>query len=78
AEPDVAQVQVQNKLQLALTSLPMEVQNQGIVVNKSNTAFLMVVAVYSEDPDFTENDIGDFVVKNIQDPISRVTGVGQG
>ncbi|PFG55866.1 multidrug efflux pump [Vibrio sp. ES.051] len=77
ADPDIAQVQVQNKLQLALPSLPMEVQNQGIVVNKSNTAFLMVVAVYSEDPEFTENDIGDFVVTNIQDPVSRVTGVGQ-
>ncbi|MDK9770981.1 efflux RND transporter permease subunit [Vibrio campbellii] len=77
ADPDIAQVQVQNKLQLAMTSLPMEVQSQGIIVNKSNTSFLMVVAVYSEDPDFTENDIGDFVVTNIQDPISRVTGVGQ-
>ncbi|MFH4744992.1 efflux RND transporter permease subunit [Vibrio harveyi] len=77
ADPDIAQVQVQNKLQLAMTSLPIEVQSQGIVVNKSNTSFLMVVAVYSEDPDFTENDIGDFVVTNIQDPISRVTGVGQ-
>ncbi|EKO3819698.1 efflux RND transporter permease subunit [Vibrio harveyi] len=77
ADPDIAQVQVQNKLQLAMTSLPMEVQSQGIVVNKSNTSFLMVVAVYSEDPEFTENDIGDFVVTNIQDPISRVTGVGQ-
>ncbi|HDM8227372.1 TPA: efflux RND transporter permease subunit [Vibrio campbellii] len=77
ADPDIAQVQVQNKLQLAMTSLPMEVQSQGIIVNKSNTSFLMVVAVYSEAPDFTENDIGDFVVTNIQDPISRVTGVGQ-
>ncbi|MGR5237729.1 efflux RND transporter permease subunit [Vibrio alfacsensis] len=77
ADPDIAQVQVQNKLQLAMTSLPMEVQSQGIVVNKSNTSFLMVVAIYSEDPDFTENDIGDFVVTNIQDPISRVSGVGQ-
>ncbi|WP_045465212.1 efflux RND transporter permease subunit [Vibrio hyugaensis] len=77
ADPDIAQVQVQNKLQLAMTSLPMEVQSQGIVVNKSNTSFLMVVAVYSENPEFTENDIGDFVVTNIQDPISRVTGVGQ-
>ncbi|MFH0287822.1 efflux RND transporter permease subunit [Vibrio owensii] len=77
ADPDIAQVQVQNKLQLAMTSLPMEVQSQGIIVNKSNTSFLMVVAVYSEDPNFTENDIGDFVVTNIQDPISRVTGVGQ-
>ncbi|NOH48146.1 efflux RND transporter permease subunit [Vibrio rotiferianus] len=77
ADPDIAQVQVQNKLQLAMTSLPMEVQSQGIIVNKSNTSFLMVVAVYSEDPEFTENDIGDFVVTNIQDPISRVTGVGQ-
>ncbi len=37
----------------------------------------MVVAVYSDDPDFTQNDIADFVVTNIQDPISRVTGVGQ-
>ncbi|KIP75985.1 multidrug transporter [Vibrio harveyi] len=77
ADPDIAQVQVQNKLQLAMTSLPMEVQSQGIIVNKSNASFLMVVAVYSEDPEFTENDIGDFVVTNIQDPISRVTGVGQ-
>ncbi|CAE6901200.1 COG0841 Cation multidrug efflux pump [Vibrio sp. B1REV9] len=77
ADPDIAQVQVQNKLQLAMTSLPMEVQSQGIVVNKSNTSFLMVVAVYSEDPEFTGNDIGDFVVTNIQDPISRVSGVGQ-
>ncbi len=77
ADPDIAQVQVQNKLQLALTSLPMEVQSQGIVVNKSNTSFLMVVAVYSDDPDFTQNDIADFVVTHIQDPISRVTGVGQ-
>ncbi|EDP58939.1 efflux RND transporter permease subunit [Vibrio sp. AND4] len=77
ADPDIAQVQVQNKLQLAMTSLPMEVQSQGIIVNKSNTSFLMVVAVYSENPNFTENDIGDFVVTNIQDPISRVTGVGQ-
>lgn len=77
ADPDIAQVQVQNKLQLAMTSLPMEVQSQGIIVNKSNTSFLMVVAVYSEDPEFTENDLGDFVVTNIQDPISRVTGVGQ-
>ncbi|WP_104037269.1 efflux RND transporter permease subunit [Vibrio jasicida] len=77
ADPDIAQVQVQNKLQLAMTSLPMEVQSQGIIVNKSNTSFLMVVAVYSEDPEFTENDIGDFVVTNIQDPISRVMGVGQ-
>ncbi|GHA48098.1 efflux RND transporter permease subunit [Photobacterium aphoticum] len=77
ADPDIAQVQVQNKLQLAMTSLPMEVQSQGIIVNKSNTSFLMVVAVYSENPELTENDIGDFVVTNIQDPISRVSGVGQ-
>ncbi|MGF1687685.1 efflux RND transporter permease subunit [Photobacterium japonica] len=77
ADPDIAQVQVQNKLQLAMTSLPMEVQSQGIIVNKANSSFLMVVAVYSEDPDFTENDIGDFVVTNIQDPISRISGVGQ-
>nr|WP_321383005.1 efflux RND transporter permease subunit [uncultured Vibrio sp.] len=77
ADPDIAQVQVQNKLQLALTSLPSEVQSQGIVVEKSNTSFLLVVALYSEDPNYTQNDIADYVVSNIQDPISRVSGVGK-
>ncbi|CAM2825312.1 efflux RND transporter permease subunit [Vibrio mytili] len=77
ADADIAQVQVQNKLQLALTSLPSEVQSQGIVVEKSNTSFLLVVALYSEDPNFTQNDIADYVVSNIQDPISRVSGVGK-
>ncbi len=77
ADPDIAQVQVQNKLQLALTSLPSEVQSQGIVVEKSNTSFLMVVSLYSEDPDYTQDDIADYVVSNIQDPISRVSGVGK-
>ncbi|MGP8304623.1 efflux RND transporter permease subunit [Vibrio sp. YIC-376] len=77
ADPDIAQVQVQNKLQLALTSLPSEVQSQGIVVEKSNTSFLLVVALYSEDPDYTQNDIADYVVSNIEDPISRVSGVGK-
>lgn len=77
ADPDIAQVQVQNKLQLALTSLPMEVQNQGVVVSKANTSFLMVVGVYSENPKFTNDDIGDFVITNIKDSVSRVTGVGQ-
>ncbi len=77
ADPDIAQVQVQNKLQLALTSLPSEVQSQGIVVEKSNTSFLMVVSLYSEDPNYTQDDIADYVVSNIQDPISRVSGVGK-
>jgi multidrug efflux pump len=76
ADPDIAQVQVQNKLQSALPSLPSEVQNQGIVIQKSNTGYFMVIALYSEDSGLTRNDIADYVVTNIQDPISRITGVG--
>ena len=70
---DIAQVQVQNKLQSAVALLPQEVQQQGLTVVKSARNFLMVLGFYSEDPRF---DIGDFVASNIEDPISRVPGVG--
>ena len=70
---DIAQVQVQNKLQSAVALLPQEVQQQGLTVVKSARNFLMVLGFYSEDPHF---DIGDYVASNIQDPISRVPGVG--
>ena len=75
-DSDIAQVQVQNKLQLATPRLPESVQRQGIQVTKSTSNFLMVVGFYSEDNSMTSTDISDFVASSIQDPVSRVTGVG--
>ena len=74
--PDIAQVQVQNKLQLAMPLLPEEVQRQGVNVSKSRTGFLMVVAFVSEDGSMTRDDISDYVTANLSDPLSRVPGVG--
>ncbi|HZD52144.1 MAG TPA: efflux RND transporter permease subunit, partial [Woeseiaceae bacterium] len=74
--PDIAQVQVQNKLQLALPLLPQEVQRQGVSVTKANQNFLMVIGFVSEDGSMTRADISDYVTANIVDPISRVRGVG--
>jgi multidrug efflux pump len=76
-DPDIAQVQVQNKLSLAIPVLPQEVQRQGVQVNKSTAAFLMVLALISDDPDTNQTDLADYIVTNIQDPISRVPGVGE-
>ncbi|MEQ8178479.1 MAG: efflux RND transporter permease subunit [Amphiplicatus sp.] len=75
-DPDIAQVQVQNKLSLATPLLPQEVQRRGVVVNKAQSSFLMVVALTSEDGSVPEVDLADYVVSNLQDPISRVDGVG--
>ncbi|WP_018605462.1 efflux RND transporter permease subunit [Uliginosibacterium gangwonense] len=75
--PDIAQVQVQNKLQSALTRLPQEVQNQGVTVAKSARNYLLVLGFVSEDGSLTQNDLTDYVVANINDPISRVEGVGE-
>ncbi len=75
-DPDIAQVQVQNKLQLALTQLPVSVQSQGVRVSKSSTGFLMVISFISEDGSMTQTDIADYIATNLQDPISRVEGVG--
>src|SRR5690606_30405706 len=74
--PDIAQVQVQNKLQLAMPQLPQEVQRQGVRVAKSNRNFLMIAAFVSEDGSMRRNDISDFVSSTLLDPISRVPGVG--
>ena len=76
ADPDIAQVQVQNKLQLAMPRLPQEVQQQGVQVTKGTNSFLMVMGFVSSDGTIGQNDIADFVASNIQDPISRVSGVG--
>ncbi len=75
-DPDIAQVQVQNKLQLALTQLPDAVQNQGVRVTKSSTGFLLVLGFLSDDGSLSQTDIADYIVTNIQDSISRVEGVG--
>jgi multidrug efflux pump len=74
--PDIAQVQVQNKLQLATPLLPAAVQQQGLVVAKATKNFLMVLGFVSEDGSMKQSDIGDYVTASVIDPISRVEGVG--
>ncbi|WP_193014901.1 efflux RND transporter permease subunit [Proteus sp. FME41] len=76
-DPDIAQVQVQNKLQLAMPLLPQEVQQQGISVDKSSSSFLMVAGFISNDGSMSQDDIADYVGATIKDPLSRVTGVGE-
>jgi multidrug efflux pump len=73
---DIAQVQVQNKLQLATPLLPLEVQQQGIRVAKSTRNFLLIIGFFSTDGSMTSADIGDFIASYIQDPLSRTAGVG--
>ncbi len=75
-DPDVAQVQVQNKLSLATPQLPTEVQLQGLRVAKATRNFLMVVGFVSTDGSMNRSDIGDFIVSSVQDPLSRTPGVG--
>ncbi len=75
-DADIAQVQVQNKLQLAMPLLPQEVQQQGVSVEKSSSSFLMVVGVINTDGTMTQEDISDYVGANMKDAISRTSGVG--
>ncbi|MDB5692686.1 MAG: hydrophobe/amphiphile efflux family protein, partial [Alphaproteobacteria bacterium] len=75
-DPDIAQVQVQNKVQQALPRLPQQVQQQGLVVTKSNQDFLMVVSVYDATDSISSADVSDYLVSNLQDPLGRVQGVG--
>src|SRR6059058_2639327 len=75
-DADIAQVQVQNKLQLAMPLLPSQVQQAGVRVTKSSSDFLMVVAFVSRDHSMSKFDIADFVASKIQDPLSRINGVG--
>ena len=74
--PDIAQVQVQNKLQAATPLLPQEVQRQGIVVAKATQNILLYVGLYSENGQHDADDLADIVASKIQDPLARVTGVG--
>ncbi|GAY24251.1 efflux RND transporter permease subunit [Sphingobium fuliginis] len=75
-DPDTAQVQVQNKVQQALSRLPNAVQQQGLTVTKSQTDFLMVVGLYDRTDTASQADIADYLVNNFQDAIARVDGVG--
>jgi multidrug efflux pump len=75
-DPDIAQVQVQNKLQSALPQLPAEVQQQGLKVTKSTADFLMVAAFVSDDNSMSKFDIANYVASNVQDSVSRLPGVG--
>ena len=75
-DPDIAQVQVQNQLQAAVSRLPAEVQQNGLRVTKSTSDFLMVAAFVSDDNSMSKFDIANYVSSNIQDPLSRIPGVG--
>ena len=75
-DPDIAQVQVQNKLQAATPLLPQEVQQQGILVAKATQNFLMFVGLYSENGRHDGDDLADYIVSKLQDPLARVNGVG--
>ncbi|AIR63387.1 MULTISPECIES: multidrug efflux RND transporter permease subunit AcrB [Cedecea] len=75
-DADIAQVQVQNKLQLAMPLLPQEVQQQGVSVEKSSSSFLMVLGMISTDGSMNQQDIADYVGATIKDPVSRTHGVG--
>ncbi|ENX00253.1 hypothetical protein F899_02446 [Acinetobacter sp. CIP 101934] len=76
-DPDIAQVQVQNKLQSATALLPEDVQRQGVKVTKSGASFMQVLAFYSPDGSLSASDINDYVNSNISEPLSRVAGVGE-
>ena len=75
-DPNIAQVQVQNKLQLALPRLPQAVQSQGLRVAKAAKNILLVIAFVSSDDSMRSEDIADFVASHVQDPVSRTPGVG--
>jgi multidrug efflux pump len=75
-DPDIAQVQVQNTIQGAISRLPAEVQQQGVRVRKSNADALLLVAVYDTTDTRSYQDVSDYLASNIQDPLSRVDGVG--
>jgi multidrug efflux pump len=73
---DIAQVQVQNKLQAATPTLPAQVQQQGLVVAKSQPSFLLVVGLYATDARYTNIDIADYLNSKMVDPLARINGVG--
>ena len=75
--PDVAQVQVQNKVQLATPSLPLTVQQQGVVVAKATRNYMMFIALSSEDGSMDAISLGNYLAASVLDPLRRVDGVGE-
>ena len=75
-DPDIAQVQVQNAVQAAISRLPQQVQQQGVRVTKSSTDFLLIIGVYDESGRTTDMDVSDWLSSNMQDTIARTPGVG--
>jgi len=75
-DPDIAQVQVQNKVQQVTSRLPEVVQQNGVTVQKTMSDFLLVAAIYDKTNQHSQGDIADYLVSNVQDPVSRVDGVG--
>ena len=75
-DPDIAQVQVQNQVQQGVSRLPQQVQQQGLVVRKSNPDNLLIAGVYDVSDKMTNQDVSDYLVSNLQDPLGRVQGVG--
>ena len=76
-DPDIAQVQTQNKVSQSLSALPSIVQELGVPIEKAGSSFALIVGFYSRDGSMSRNDISDFLVSNLQEPLSRVNGVGQ-
>ncbi|HLZ74821.1 efflux RND transporter permease subunit [Phenylobacterium sp.] len=74
--PDIAQVQVQNKVQAAIPRLPQEVQQQGLIVTKSNPDFLLITSIFDTTDRQSSADVSDYVVSNLQEPVGRIAGVG--
>ena len=75
-DPDIAQVQVQNRIETAISRLPQQVQSQGVRVSKSNSDMLLMVSVFDTTKSRSNYDVSDYLASNIQDPLSRVEGVG--
>jgi multidrug efflux pump len=75
-DPDIAQVQVQNAIQSGISRLPLQVQQQGIRVSKSNPDLLMIIGVYDTTDRQNNVDVGDWMVNNLQYQIGRLPGVG--
>ncbi|MCS0630497.1 efflux RND transporter permease subunit [Telluria mixta] len=76
-DPDIAQVQVQNKLALATPLLPAEVTQQGLAVSKATNSFLMVLGFVSQDGSMNNADLDDYIASSVVEPLSRIEGVGE-
>jgi len=76
-DADIAQVQTQNKVSQAVSSLPQAVQRQGVSVTKAGSSYALIVGFYSTDDSYDRNQISNFLASNLEEPLSRVNGVGQ-